>query len=101
MTTNHLVLSGHILRLRQFDSPSGIAHCILSVEHKSERYEANMLRRVYCQIQVILSGERFKNVSDKLKIGMNIEVQGFITLQQSRNGQNRLVVHAENVELKT
>lgn len=101
MTTNHLVLSGRILRLRHFDSPAGIAHCVLTLEHKSERFEANLLRHVYCQIQVILSGDRFSAITEELKIGVNIQVQGFISLQQSRNGQNRLVLHAENVELKT
>ncbi|MCL2914414.1 primosomal replication protein N [Shewanella corallii] len=101
MTTNRLVLSGHILRSRQFDSPAGIAHCVLTIEHRSQRFEADMLRNVYCQIQVVLSGDRFKGVTDKLKTGVEVEVEGFIALQQSRNGQNRLIVHAENVELKT
>jgi len=49
---------------------------------------------------VILSGERFKSVADKLKAGVDIQVSGFLALQQSRNGQSRLVLHAENVELK-
>ncbi len=101
MTTNHLVLSGTIIRSRSFTSPAGIAHCVLTLEHKSQVYEAEMLRNVYCQIQVVLSGERFESITDKLKIGVNIEVRGFIALQQGRNGQNRLVLHAENVELKT
>nr|WP_283106495.1 primosomal replication protein N [Shewanella submarina] len=96
-----MVLSGHILRSRQFDSPAGIAHCVLTIEHRSQRFEADMLRNVYCQIQVVLSGDRFKGVTDKLKAGVEVEVEGFIALQQSRNGQNRLIVHAENVELKT
>lgn len=101
MATNHLVLSGTITRSRSFHSPSGIAHIVIMLEHKSQCYEAEMLRNVYCQMQVILSGERFESVTDKLKIGVDIEVKGFIALQQSRNGQNRLVLHAENVELKT
>ncbi len=101
MTTNHLVLSGTIIRSRSFTSPAGIAHCVLTLEHKSQVYEAEMLRNVYCQIQVVLSGERFESITDKLKIGVNIEVRGFIAQQQGRNGQNRLVLHAENVELKT
>ncbi|QFU24463.1 primosomal replication protein N [Shewanella eurypsychrophilus] len=101
MATNHLVLSGTITRSRSFKSPAGIAHCVVMLEHKSQCFEADMLRNVYCQIQVIFSGERFESATDKLKIGVDIEVQGFIALQQSRNGQNRLVVHAENVELKT
>ena len=71
------------------------------LEHKSQCVEADMLRNVYCKMQVIFSGERFESVTEQLKIGVNIEVHGFITLQQSRNGQNRLILHAENVELKT
>ncbi|GGI79389.1 hypothetical protein GCM10009332_16000 [Shewanella gelidii] len=74
---------------------------MVMLEHKSQRFEAELLRNVYCQMQVVMSGERFENVTDKLKAGVDIEVTGFIALQQSRNGQNRLVLHAENVELKT
>ncbi|KFZ38837.1 primosomal replication protein N [Shewanella mangrovi] len=100
MTTNHLELSGRILRSRRFDSPAGIHHTVLQLEHKSLKTEANMQRQVYCVIQVILSGERFERLTDKLKAGVDIQVSGFIALQQSRNGQSRLVLHAENVELK-
>ncbi|MCL1057298.1 primosomal replication protein N [Shewanella gelidimarina] len=101
MTTNNFVLAGTITRSRRFDSPAGIAHTVLMLEHKSQRYEAEMLRNVYCQIQVVLSGERFNSVTENLKAGVEIQVEGFLNLQQSRNGQNRLVLHAENVELKT
>ncbi|MCL1139476.1 primosomal replication protein N [Shewanella pneumatophori] len=101
MTTNNLVLAGTITRSRQFDSPAGIAHTVVMLEHKSQRYEAGMLRNVYCQIQVVLSGGHFNSVAKDLKAGVEIQVEGFINLQQSRNGQNRLVLHAENVELKT
>ncbi|BCV52338.1 MAG: primosomal replication protein N [Shewanella algae] len=100
MTTNHLVLSGTVIRSRHFDSPAGIPHTVLQLEHRSQRFEADLPRNVYCQLQVILSGERFKSVADKLKAGVDIQVSGFLALQQSRNGQNRLVLHAENVELK-
>ncbi|MCL1124540.1 primosomal replication protein N [Shewanella surugensis] len=101
MFTNQLSLSGTITRSRRFDSPAGISHVVLQLEHKSQRFEAEMLRNVYCQIQVVLSGERFNNVTEQLKIGVVIQVDGFIAQQQSRNGQSRLVLHAENVELKT
>ena len=50
---------------------------------------------------MVLSGPRFNSVADKLKAGVHVEVEGFLSLQQGRNGQNRLVLHAENVELKT
>ncbi|MCH1925655.1 primosomal replication protein N [Shewanella sp. C32] len=100
MTTNHLALSGRVLRSRAFDSPAGIHHTVLQLEHKSLRVEADMQRHVYCVIQVILSGPRFDSVTEKLKAGVDIQVSGFIALQQNRNGQSRLVLHAENVELK-
>ncbi|GIU48683.1 hypothetical protein TUM4249_04530 [Shewanella sp. KT0246] len=60
-----------------------------------------MLRNVYCLIQVILSGQRFNSVTEELKAGVQVQVEGFISMQQGRNGQNKLVMHAENVELKT
>jgi primosomal replication protein N len=101
VTTNHLVLAGTIKRSKSFKSPAGIPHYVVMLEHQSQRFEADLLRNVYCKIQVIMSGERFSSVADKLKVGVEIQVSGFIALQQSRSGQNRLVLHAENVELKT
>nr|WP_283104333.1 primosomal replication protein N [Shewanella inventionis] len=94
-------MSGTVIRTKQLNSPSGINHTVITVEHKSQRYEAELLRNVYCIIQVILSGPRFNSVTDKLQAGVQVEVEGFLSLQQGRNGQNRLVLHAENVELKT
>ncbi|MCC4834078.1 primosomal replication protein N [Shewanella sp. 1_MG-2023] len=98
---NHLVLSGTITRSKRFDSPSGIPHKVITLEHKAQRYEGQMLRNVYCLIQVILSGQRFNSVTEELKAGVQVQVEGFISMQQGRNGQNKLVMHAENVELKT
>jgi primosomal replication protein N len=98
---NHLTLFGTITRSKQMSSPSGINHTIITLEHKSQKYDADLLRNVYCLIQVVLSGPRFNSVADKLKAGVHVEVEGFLSLQQGRNGQNRLVLHAENVELKT
>lgn len=100
MTENHLVLAGTIVRSSRLTSPAGIPHCVVTLEHRSQRYEADLLRNVYCNIQVIFSGERFESVTDKLKSGVSIRVDGFIAIKQSRNGQQRLVLHAENVELK-
>nr|WP_153662134.1 primosomal replication protein N [Shewanella intestini] len=94
-------MSGEIKRSRQFESPSGIAHTVLTLEHRSQRFEADLPRNVYCLIQVILSGGRVNHAADKLKAGVQVEVEGYLSLQQGRNGQNRLVLHAENVELKT
>ncbi|MDF0534759.1 primosomal replication protein N [Shewanella yunxiaonensis] len=100
MTTNHLELSGKIIRCRHFRSPAGIEHTVIQLEHKSQRFEAELPRNVYCLLQVVMSGERFNSVTEKLKAGVDVQVSGFLTLQQSRNGQSRLVLHAENVELK-
>jgi len=96
--------TAHMMKLtlkKSLSKFAGIAHSVIMLEHKSQRYEADMLRNVYVQIQVILSGPRFESVADNLKAGVEVQVQGFMTLQQGRNGQNRLVIHAENVELKT
>jgi len=101
VTANHLVLAGTVIRARRFNSPAGIPHCVIQLEHRSQRFEAELPRNVYCLIQVVMSGKHFECIADKLKAGVEIQVQGFIALQQNRNGQSRLVLHAENVELKT
>ncbi|WP_133405637.1 primosomal replication protein N [Parashewanella tropica] len=101
MTTNHLSLSGEIARLKRLKSPSGIPHWVILLEHKSQRYEADMLRNIYLQMKVVLSGERFALIAESLEAGMEVKVDGFISLQTSRNGQQKTVLHAEQVELKT
>ncbi|MBT1443882.1 primosomal replication protein N [Shewanella sp. JM162201] len=101
MTANALVLTGSVLRVRRFKSPAGIPHCVVQLEHRSQRFDANLPRNVYCQIQAVMSGQHFECITDKLQAGMEIQVQGFLSTQQNRNGQSRLVLHAENVELKS
>ncbi|MCL1078517.1 primosomal replication protein N [Parashewanella spongiae] len=101
MNVNQLTLSGIIKRVSNLQSPAGIPHWKIMLEHQSQRYEADLLRNVYVQIQVVLSGERFTSIAKNLKVGTEIHVEGFIALQTGRNGVNRTVIHADNVELKT
>ncbi|MBE8167706.1 MAG: primosomal replication protein N [Shewanella sp.] len=101
MNVNHIALSGTIKRISSLQSPAGIPHWKIMLEHKSQRYEAELLRNVYVQIQVVLSGERFTSITKNLKVDVDINVEGFIALQTGRNGINRTVIHADNVELKT
>ncbi len=100
MTDNHTRLSGTVKRIKSMQSPAGIPHWIVTLEHQSQRYEAELLRSVYLRIQVIMSGVRFAPTAEKLKAGMKISVEGFIAMQTSRGGQNRMVLHAEQVDLK-
>lgn len=100
MTDNHIRLFGTVKRTKSMQSPAGIPHWIATLEHKSQRYEAELLRNVYLQIQVIMSGAQFAPTAEKLKAGMEMSVEGFIAMQTSRSGQNRMVLHAEQVDLK-
>ncbi|MGB0894922.1 MAG: primosomal replication protein N [Parashewanella sp.] len=101
MTTNHVSLSGQIKRLKNMNSPAGIPHWIVTLEHKSQQYEAELLRPVYLQIHVILSGKRYAQLAVNLQAGMEMNVEGFLNVQTGRNGQHRTVIHANKVELKT
>jgi len=97
--TNKLVLSGMIVKAPVISqSPAGIVHCHLVLEHKSMQSEADLQRQVYCRIQVVVSGERSRAFTQNLVEGMYVEVSGFIAYQQSRNGLNKIILHADNIK---
>lgn len=100
MTANRLVLSGTVCKMpTRKVSPSGIPHCQFVLEHRSQQQEAGFSRQTWCRIPVIVSGQQSQALTHSITIGSNITVQGFISSHQGRNGLNKLVLHAEQIEL--
>lgn len=98
--TNSLVLSGTVCREpKRLENPAGIPYCHWTMEHRSTQCEADFNRQVYCVIQVAASGETLLSQISSLTKGSTIKVCGFLSYHQSRNGNNRLVLHAQSVEL--
>lgn len=96
--TNRMELSGVIAKPPvRSQSPSGIEHCQFWLEHRSTVLEAGLSRQVYCRMPVIISGQRSHESTQHLVQGSNISVSGFVAYQTGRNGQSKLVLHADNI----
>ncbi|MGL9736160.1 MAG: primosomal replication protein N [Symbiopectobacterium sp.] len=80
-------------------SPSGIPQCQFVLEHRSVQEEAGLRRQAWCRMPVIVSGCESQAITHNITVGMHIRVQGFICSHQGLNGLNKLVLHAEQIEL--
>ena len=100
MTANQLRLSGTVCKtpIRKV-SPSGIPHCQFVLEHRSMQVEAGFTRQAWCRMPVIISGKVHQAITQSITVGTQLNVQGFICSHQGRNGLNKLVLHAEQIEL--
>ena len=79
-------------------SPAGIAIARFTLKHRSEQSEAGMKRQAICNIGVIASGSELQHTVQQLKTGEGIRVSGFLARANNRQGENRLVLHAEQIE---
>ncbi|WP_075182742.1 primosomal replication protein N [Pantoea sp. 1.19] len=100
MTDNRLTLSGTVCKtpLRKV-SPSGIPHCQLVLEHRSQQVEAGFTRQAWCRMPVVISGKAHLAITHSITVGTHLTVSGFISTHQGRNGLNKMVLHAEQIEL--
>lgn len=58
-----------------------------------------MDREAYCKVVVIAAGDELMKTAVRLEIGQIVEVSGFVTRADSRQGQGRLILHAQRIEL--
>lgn len=96
--TNRMELAGTISSYPvRKKSPAGIPHCYFVLEHRSTQQEAGLSRQVYCKLSVVASGVESQKQTEHLMLGSNIKVSGFLAYQTSRNGESKLVLHANNI----
>jgi primosomal replication protein N len=79
-------------------SPAGIAITRFTLKHQSKQSEAEMERQVICNIGVIASGSILHQTVQELKTGEGIRVTGFLARANNRQGESRLILHAEQIE---
>ncbi len=97
---NRLVISGVVGNLPETRySPAGIPITRFTLRHQSLQQEAGMQRQVICNIGVIASGNEMLKVSKGLQDGQQLRVSGFLSRANNRQGENRLILHAEQIEL--
>ncbi|SNC58690.1 primosomal replication protein N [Sodalis endosymbiont of Henestaris halophilus] len=100
MATNCLMLSGTVCKTYVNKvSPSGISHCQFILEHRSIQQEAGFSRQAWCRLIVVASGKQILYMTRNIMIGAYINVRGFISCHQGRNGLSKIVLHAEQIDL--
>ena len=97
---NRLVISGKLAHLPETRySPAGIPITRFTLHHESIQREAGMQRQAICHIGVIASGEELLKKTRQLQGGQQVRVSGFLSRANNRQGENRLILHAEQIEL--
>lgn len=97
---NHLVLTGTVSRAPEMRySPAGIPIARFRLEHRSRRNEAGLPREVRCTLVVVAAGEVLQPVVKGIVPGGIVQVTGFLARGGGRNGDDRMVLHAERIEL--
>ena len=79
-------------------SPAGVPIARFTLEHHSRQTEAGILREARCRIVVLACGEELMRTAEKLAPGSGVRVSGFISRTNHRQGESRLVLHAEHIE---
>ena len=97
---NRLVISGVLGKSPETRySPAGIPITRFTLRHESTQQEAGMQRQVICNIGVIVSGSELLESTRSLQSGQQLKVSGFLSRANNRQGENRLILHAEQIEL--
>lgn len=100
MTVNRLTLTGNVCKMPvRKVSPSGIPHCQFVLEHRSEQVEVGFTRQAWCRMPVVISGNAHQAITQSITVGTHLTISGFISSHQGRNGLNKIVLHAEQIEL--
>jgi primosomal replication protein N len=96
---NRLVISGTLGKLPETrTSPAGIPIMRFTLRHESIQQEAGMQRQAICTIAVIASGSELLESTRALQSGQQLRISGFLSRANNRQGENRLILHAEQIE---
>jgi primosomal replication protein N len=96
---NRLVISGALAnRPETRYSPAGIPITRFTLRHESLQQEAGMQRQAICTIAVMASGQEMLETTKELQSGQQIRISGFLSRANNRQGENRLILHAERIE---
>ena len=99
MQENRVVLAGVIKQTPQTrHTPAGIPVSRFTLVHQSIQQEAGMQRQANCQIAVVASGQALAAVTMHLQAGEAVKVSGFLARANHRDGEYRMVLHAQMIE---
>jgi len=96
---NQLVLTGTVCKSPETRyNPAGIPITRFSLEHRSRQTEAGLEREAFCRIVVVAAGREISNLAGQLEEGAEVNVTGFIARADNRQGQAKLVLHAQRLQ---
>jgi primosomal replication protein N len=96
---NRLVISGRVVKTPETrTSPAGIPITRFTLRHESIQQEAGMQRQAVCTIAVMACGHELQAQARSLRSEQKIRISGFLSRANNRQGENRLVLHAERLE---
>lgn len=82
-------------------SPAGIPLTSFTLEHLSLQTEAGMARTAKCRIVVMAAGFELKDQIESVSAEQVVMVTGFISRANNRQGESRLVLHAQQIQTET
>lgn len=95
---NQLVIWGTVYKSPySMVSPAGIPIDHFWLDHRSQQWEADLLRTAQCRIQVVSSGLALHQIVTTLMPGDPIEVRGFITRRPYKEYPNQIELHAQYI----
>jgi primosomal replication protein N len=96
---NRLVICGTLGKQPETrNSPAGIPITRFTLQHDSIQQEAGMPRQAICAIAVIASGAELLEQCRGLHGGQQLRISGFLSRANNRQGENRIILHAERIE---
>ncbi|MFO7592722.1 MAG: primosomal replication protein N [Pseudomonadota bacterium] len=96
---NRLLIEGIVGNKPQIRyNPTGIPIARFTLMHQSQQNEAGMKRSVICNIAVVVSGEALQQTVQQLQTGEGVRVSGFLARANNRQGEYRLILHADSIE---
>ncbi len=93
------MLSGSVCKAPETRyNPAGIPITRFSLEHRSRQVEAGLEREAYCRIIVMAAGKELSKRAQQLDEETEVTVTGFIARADNRQGQAKLVLHAQDLQ---
>jgi len=94
------VIAGQVSRAPQVRrSPAGVPIARFVLQHRSRQRAAGREREAVCSLQVVASGSALEGAVAELAVGTAVRVSGFLSRADNRQGEYRLVVHADTLEI--
>lgn len=96
---NTLVITGTLAESpRSRTSPAGVVITRFNLRHVSERTEAGQLRKVECNLRVVVVGEPLAVQVRQFDRGAHLRVRGFLSRAGYRSAENSIELHALNIK---